>query len=535
MTLPALAAIALTIVLAVWVWVLHQRLQGQRALPLEPIHSDLPASALAQAEAKFATAFHFSPCAMTITRLSDGQFVDVNDSFERQTGYSRAEVVGHTIEEFGMWIDPSDREAIGAALALGRRVGRHELRFRTKAGLVATALYSADLITMGDVPCVLAIAEDITVRREVEATQRAILKALPDWVFLLDNDGVFLDFHARDRRHLLAPPEVFLGRNVREVLPPDLADGLIGCFEQARRSGDPAVYEYSVGIDGEPRFYEARVVQSDSDKLLSVVRDITERKRAELEAVALRDELAHLGRVTSLEALTGTLAHEINQPLTALIANADTGLRIIGQRSPDLAELGRTLNDIIAEGQRAGHVLKRVRSLLKKESARYEGVDLNQTIREVVRLVQGTAVGRRIQLDVDLAPAGRLVLGDRVQLQQVVLNLLLNAFDAVEDGDPDARRVTLRTSASDDRAVIAVIDRGAGLADADLSRMFEPFYTTKRDGMGLGLSICQAIVGAHGGALRAERNPDRGMTVLASFPAMSPDDLVGALRVQGIS
>jgi C4-dicarboxylate-specific signal transduction histidine kinase len=260
------------------------------------------------------------------------------------------------------------------------------------------------------------------------------------------------------------------------------------------------------------------------------VRDITERKRAETEIGALRDELAHLGRVTSLEALTGSLAHEINQPLTAVMTNADTGLRLIASQPPDLAELGRTLREIIKESQRAGDVLQRVRSLLKKESTRYESVDLNQTIREVVRLVQGTAISRRIVLDVDLSPAAKVVLGDRVQLQQVVLNLLLNAFDAVEAREPDARRVTLRTTTHDDQAVVAVIDQGVGLTDAGLSRMFEPFYTTKRDGMGLGLSICQAIVGAHGGALRAERNTDCGMTLLASFPALLPEDRVAAVR-----
>jgi PAS domain S-box-containing protein len=427
-----------------------------------------------------------------------------------------------------MWIDPSDLGEITAMLAGGRRIASHEVRFRTKSGLVATALYSADIVTIGDEPCVLAIAEDITLRREVEAAHRAILKALPDWVFLLDNDGVFLDFHARDRRHLLAPPEVFLGRQIREVLPAELADGLAACFAEARRTGDPVVYEYSVPFDGAIRFYEARVVQSDSDKLLSIVRDITERKRAEIEAGALRDELAHLGRVTSLEALTGSLAHEINQPLAAVMANADTGLRLISRQPPDLSEISRTLHGIIEESQRAGDVLQRVRSLLRKESTRYESVDLNQTIREVVRLVRGMAESRRIALDVDLSPAGNFVLGDRVQLQQVALNLLLNAFDAVEAREPEARRVILRTTAHDDQVFINVIDQGVGLTDAGLSRMFEPFYTTKRDGMGLGLSICQAIVSAHGGTLKAERNPDRGMTLSAVFPSLTPEDLVGA-------
>jgi two-component system, LuxR family, sensor kinase FixL len=368
---------------------------------------ELRERALRRSDANFATAFHSNPCAMTITRLSDGRFQDVNQSFERQTGFRRDEVIGRTVEEFGMWIDPDDLAAVASAVVSGGRLNNFEVRFRTKSGAPATCVYSADIITFGGEPCVLA-----------------------------------------------------------------------------------------VGLD------------------------ITDRKNSEIQAAKLREELAHLGRVTMLDALTGSLAHEINQPLTAVMANAEAALRFIAAEPPRLRELRETLDEIVSANKRAGEVVRRMRTLLKKSATLYEPLEVNSTIQEVLKLIQGNALGRRIMLDVELASDIDPVLGDRIQIQQVVINLLLNAFDAVQEREAAERRVRLRTARRDSTAVIEVSDHGAGLPDEALARIFEPFYTTKRDGLGLGLSICRAIVGAHGGMLDATRNPGRGLTFSASFPLL---------------
>jgi C4-dicarboxylate-specific signal transduction histidine kinase len=292
-------------------------------------------------------------------------------------------------------------------------------------------------------------------------------------------------------------------------------------------SDDTATLEYSIpGPQGEPGYYEARVVRCDADKVLSIVRDITERRRAELQARALRDELAHVGRVTTLAALTGSLAHEINQPLAAVMTNAQAARRLIAAPVPDLTELRAALADIVADNQRAAEVVRRLRTLLRKDTSEYAPVDVNDSIREVLKVLQGDIVARRIALDVALAPELPLVLGDRVQLQQVTLNLLMNAFEALEREELSVKPVRVQTMLNDATVIVAVEDCGIGLTDDQLPRMFEPFYTTKADGMGLGLAICQTIVSAHDGTVTVVRNAAKGTTFSFGLPALAREPLV---------
>ncbi len=477
--------------------------------------------ALQRSEEKFAAAFRSNPCAMAITRFPDRRIIDVNDVCVRQWGYARSELIGSSSDELGFWVVPEDRASVIAELDASGRVATREIQWRTKSGRVVTVLYSADTLEIEGERCVLSVAEDITARKQAEARHRAVLRALPDWIFVLSADGVFLDFHAKEPERLAAPPETFLGKRMHDVLPPDIADGLLRCFERAMSSEDTATLEYSLASLGEVRYFEARVVRCDTDKVLSIVRDITERRRAELQARELRDELAHVGRVTTLAALTGTLAHEINQPLAAIMTNAQAATRLIAAPVPDLVELRAALADIVSDNQRAADVVRRLRSLLKKDTSEYTAVNLNASIDEVIKVLQSDIVSRRITLDLELAPNLPRVLGDRVQLQQVMLNLLMNAFEALEN--VDIKRVILRTDADDVTVGVSVIDYGVGLTDEQLPRMFEPFYTTKADGMGLGLAICQTIMNAHDGTVAVQRNVERGTTFSFSLPALPPD------------
>jgi C4-dicarboxylate-specific signal transduction histidine kinase len=249
--------------------------------------------------------------------------------------------------------------------------------------------------------------------------------------------------------------------------------------------------------------------------------DITQRKEAEQQAAALRDELVHLARVTTLDALAGSLAHEINQPLTAVMANTEAALRLMAKAAPPLDELRDTLKDIRSDNRRAGDVVQRMRALLKKGATRHEPIEINATVADVVRLIRGDAAARGISIDVELTADLEPIIGDRIQVQQVVLNLLMNACDAVQEQEAGHRRVRLTTVRNANAAVVKVHDRGAGVTEAELGRIFDPFYTTKPDGLGLGLSICRAIVGAHGGTLEAVRHSEGGMTLSATFPFLA--------------
>jgi two-component system sensor kinase FixL len=397
--------------------------ETQTDLPISAHHDELDAIAFAvnslvselrfahariteSERVNFATAFHANPCGMAIVRVSDGQFKDVNAAFERQTGFSRAEVVGQTVYDLGVWVDPDDVAAIGREIGSRGRFGGREVKFRDKNGQPQISVCSADVITFQGESCVLA-----------------------------------------------------------------------------------------AGLD------------------------VTDRKHAETQAAALREELAHLGRVTMLDALAGSLAHELNQPLTAVMANTEAALQLVAARPLQLQELRETLNDILSDNKRAGEVVWRMAAMLKKGVSQYEPIDVNRTVSEVITLVQSNAVSRRISLDVRLDAGIVPVWGDRIQIQQVLLNLLVNAFDAVAECAPAYRRVRIQTLARDRAAVIEVSDMGAGLAADALAAIFEPFYTTKRDGLGLGLWICRGIVAAHGGTLDARRNPGPGMTFSTTLPA----------------
>ncbi len=368
--------------------------------------------ALQRSEENFAAAFRSNPCAMSVTRFGTGTIVDVNDALIRESGYARQELIGADTRTLGLWVDVEERASAMAELEAHGRVAPREVRLRRKSGQIITVLYTADTLDFDGERCVLSVAEDITARKQAEARHRAVLRALPDWMFVLSRDGVFLDFHAKDAERLTAPPEAFLGKHMRDVLPPDVAEGLLQCFARAMASDDTATLEYSMpSHEGDEEYYEARVVRCDDDKVLSIVRDITERRRAELQARELRDELAHVGRVTTLAALTGSLAHEINQPLAAVRTNAQAARRLIAAPVPDLAELRAALGDIVADNQRAAEVVRRLRSLLKKDGSEYAPVDINDSIGEVIKVLHGDIVSRRIALE--SGPRPRAAAGAR--------------------------------------------------------------------------------------------------------------------------
>jgi PAS domain S-box-containing protein len=494
-----------------------ERVQAERALRLS--------------QAKFAAAFRTNPCSVAISRLEDGRILEVNDSCEQQTGYLRSEIIGRTALELGLWVDQSARAAIVAELKAGGKVSNREVRWRSKAGRELTILYSADTITMDDQTCLLSVAMDITAHKQVEARHRAILRALPDWIFLTSRQGVYIDCHVKDRRYLLAEPEAFIGQTLHDTLPRALADDLTRLTELVARTDETGTLEYSVPVRGEVRHYEVRAVQCEEDRILSIVRDVTEAKRTELHVHELRRELAHISRVTTLSALAGSLAHEICQPLTGMRTTAQAALRLLVQPDTHRAQLREALCDIIADSERAADVIQRLRSMLRREPSGRAPVDLNLAVEEVLRLLQFDLKEKSIALTLELQPDLPPVLGDRVQLQQVVLNLLINACDAVESQLDGSRRIQVRTSSQHGAVTLAVTDHGIGLADEQIGRLFEPFYTTKSDGMGLGLWICEMIMADHDGRISVKPNGGPGVTFSFELPELSESPLATDSRV----
>jgi C4-dicarboxylate-specific signal transduction histidine kinase len=239
--------------------------------------------------------------------------------------------------------------------------------------------------------------------------------------------------------------------------------------------------------------------------------DITDQKRAEATLRQSLDEIAHMNRVASMGELTASIAHEINQPLAAILSNAQAASRLLGGESPDLAQVRECLTDIVADDRRAGEVIRRIRGLLKQRASQPSRVDLNEVVSDVIRLLGNDAMLRNVSVKVEPFPSLPAVLGDRIQLYQLALNLIMNGLDAVAERSPGARWVLVRTAEADGGGVeLTVEDSGNGVAASDLARVFEPFFSTKQEGLGIGLSISRSIVQVHGGNIWAENSARHG-------------------------
>ena len=256
--------------------------------------------------------------------------------------------------------------------------------------------------------------------------------------------------------------------------------------------------------------------------VLETNNDVTERKRAEEALQKVRTELAHVSRVMTLGELTASIAHEVNQPLAAIVTNSNACLRWLGGATPNFAEARQAVERIIKDGYRASEVISRVRSLVKKAPPRSDLVDLNEVILEVLTLAQSEARRSHVFLKRELASGLPPVLGDRVQLQQVILNLIINGLEAMAKVSEDARELSVSSGKDESgKPVVAVRDAGEGLDSANLEHVFDAFFTTKPGGMGMGLAICRTIIESHGGRLWAAPNTPRGAVFQFTLPAAS--------------
>jgi PAS domain S-box-containing protein len=264
--------------------------------------------------------------------------------------------------------------------------------------------------------------------------------------------------------------------------------------------------------------------------------DITATIRADHAERALRKaqaELAHVTRVTSLGELTASIAHEVNQPLGAVVANAEACLRWLDRETPDLARARRSVEWVICDGNRASEVVRRVRALAKKADVEKTPLDINTVVSEVIALIQRELGSHQISLRTELTPALPMILGDRVQLQQVIINLVMNGIEAMQTVTDRPRELVIRSGEDETHQVnLSVKDCGIGISSENANRLFNAFFTTKSCGLGMGLSICRSIVEAHGGRLSASRNLEAGATFQFVLPSYQKKD---ALRLSAKS
>jgi signal transduction histidine kinase len=253
----------------------------------------------------------------------------------------------------------------------------------------------------------------------------------------------------------------------------------------------------------------AAVILLQTGLIATLLSEYRRRQLAEVQARQRMAELAHINRFSTAGVLTSSMAHEINQPLGAILTNAETVQAILKSPSPDTVELNEIVDDIIRDDRRAAEVIRRVRSLLTKTPFELKSLDLNDVTRETIEFLSSLAVGRKIELVSMIAPDALPILGDRVQLQQVILNLVVNGIDAMRDTPAENRIISIRTSRVDGFAELSVSDLGPGIPEDKLKEIFEPFFSSKPEGMGMGLSIARTIIEAHRGLILA-KNRDHG-------------------------
>jgi PAS domain S-box-containing protein len=368
--------------------------------------------------------------------------------------------------------------------------------------------------------------------RQGELKYRIVADFTYDWEYWQIPDGTWRYVSPACERISGHRPEEFLQHPglLRDIIVPEDRDRWDhhNCDSQ-KESGGREIQFRLQRPDGSTRWIEhaCQPVTDDAGEFIGVRasnRDITLRRQAEMLGQQHREQLAHVTRVATLGELTASLAHEVNQPLNAVMNNAQAALRFLHREQPDLEEVGEALGDIVRDGKRAAEVIQRLRRFLRPGEIHAQAVDINQVIEETTALTRNEFQGSNIRLRFSLTENLPPVWVDRIQIQQVVLNLLMNAKEAMDQAGTNAGEIFVMTEQEDEETVkVSFRDRGPGLTSENLEKIFEPFYTTKTAGIGLGLAISRSIIASFGGRVYAMPNPDQGATLAFALPIYKGD------------
>jgi len=374
------------------------------------------------------------------------------------------------------------------------------------------------------------VARAAGLARELEISQKRLNLAadsadLGMWMWNIPRDEIWITDKGRALFGFGAAEKLDLDR-FKNVLHPEDRQRVLDAVENTLRTGADYEAEYRIMLpQGQLRWIAGRgQVEFDRDcqpvRLRGAAFDITNRKQAELEAARHRNEMAHLSRVTTLGELSGSLAHELNRPLGAILSNAQAAQRMLANGGIDIAEFREILNEIVSENKRAAEVIRRLRLWLQKGEVQQHSLRINMVVRDVLKLIRTDLISQNVSVNTELARDLPTVTGDPVQLQQVLVNLVVNACDAMADCDTRERRLRIRTGIENggDAVIVSVTDRGGGIPAEEMEQIFEPFFTTKAKGMGLGLSVCRTLIAAHRGKLWATNNAERGATFHFTLP-----------------
>jgi len=485
-------------------------------------------TALRESEQHMALAASAAELAMWMWDIPRDEFW-ATDKGRALFGFAHSEKIN--LERFLDTLHPEDRDRVRQAVADAvSGTGEYESEFRVVLPEVQTRWIAArgrTEFSAGKAVRMRGVALDITLRKQAEERFRLVVEAAPNAMVMINGEGKIELANAQTeavfgytRQELvghpveLLVPERFRSqhpeyRRIYQANPTARAMGAGRELFGRRKDGSEVLVE--IGLNP--------IYASEGPFVLASIIDISQRREAELELARQRNELAHFSRVTLLGQLCGSLVHELNQPLTAILSNAQAAQRFLAKDLADAEELSDILCDIVAEDKLAAEVIRRLRVLLRKGEVQLEPIDINELVDTVLKLVQSDFLNQNVAVYTDLAPHLPLIHGDGVQLQQVLLNLAVNGCDAMAGVEAIERRLLVRTELVDGKNVrVSVADRGSGIPPEKMEHIFEPFFTTKTQGMGMGLAIGRTIISAHGGKLWATNNAKYGATFQFTLP-----------------
>ena len=474
-----------------------------------------------------------------IGKTLDGTITSWNAGATSILGYEASEMIDQPIFRI---IPPElheEERQILARLERGERIRHYEtVRLAKDGRRVSLSLTVSPLFNQsGKVVGASKVARDVTEHRSAEqalregaARLRTLIETAVDGVILINARGVVLVFNPACEKLFGYSADAVIGQNVKMLMPEPYRQEhdrylsnyldtrepkIIGIGREVmgrRKDGSTFPMGLSVG--------EAK--QEGESIFVGIIHDLSASRRTEGELQQAQTELARVARVTTLGELTAAIAHEVNQPLTGLVSSGNACLRWLASEPPNLEAARNSVERMVSAGNRASEVITRIRALVANSLPQRELLDINEAITEVVALIDREVQRNHVSLQLDLADNVPPILGDRIQLQQVVLNLVLNAIEAMSEVG-DRRRELSVSSATDENngALVVVRDSGTGLGAASADRLFEAFYTTKAHGMGIGLAVSRTIIQAHGGRLWATPNMPHGAIFQFSLPADS--------------